>query len=60
MIQLSKLGVVYVVINTSYYDCEIIGIYSELELALEAAKNLKSSEVRLYKLDSSQTWEDLR
>lgn len=60
MIQLSKLGVVYVVIDTSYYDDEIIGIYSELELALEATSKLRFSEIRLYKLDSSQTWEDIR
>ena len=60
MIQLSKLGVVYVVIDTSYYDDEIIGIYSELELALEATSKLRFSEIRQYKLDSSQAWEDLR
>lgn len=60
MIQLNTLGVVYVVIDTSYYEDEVIGVYSKLELALEATKKLRFSEIRIHKLDSNQMWEELR
>jgi hypothetical protein len=60
VIQLNAHSVVYVVIDTSYYDDEVVGIYSKLELALEATKKLRFSEIRIHKLDSNQMWEELR